>query len=214
MKPAALSFLLMFLSLPAWSAWEDLTPGQKEQVLAGEQVILTQNVGTPWPKVWIYQYIGATPEESAAVFADFNSREDIVEDIIDCTIIRKVAANQFDVECEVFVHKLFDNEIYVVRDVVHQTSNGYYVKWNKIRATTSQGIEGWVTYTPLRRGTLMTYYSYVIPSSGMARAVRRRALNAVSRAADSLTRSTVEMKRSEPAMLQSKVKVLREMLTR
>src|SRR3954466_9247604 len=54
------------------SAINELSAAQLADVQAGKQVLVeVPRAGAPWPELWTYQKLEATPEEAMAVAADY-----------------------------------------------------------------------------------------------------------------------------------------------
>jgi hypothetical protein len=201
----------------------ELTAEQRRVIDAGEQIFVARDSAkTPWPMAWVYQFIDATPEEAAAVFADAERQVDFVPDLKRSRVIGNVGPGVIEVAQEMRVPIVRD-EWWEVRDSVSAHEDGSYrIAWSLIRARTTKSVTGYAHFEPYRNsltgksGTLLTYYSFVVPGSRMASVglIERHALKKL-RDTVRATRDHVERARRHDAeRLAHQVEALRKMLGR
>jgi hypothetical protein len=210
-------------SLHAQTTSGELSEEQRRLIDSGEQIFVTRDSArTPWPRAWVYQFIDASPEEAAAVFADAERQVDYVPDLKRSRVIRNVGPGVIEVAQEMRVPIVRD-EWWEVRDSVSAQEDGSYrIAWSLIRARTTKSVAGYAHFEPYqnsltgRSGTLLTYYSFVFPGSRMARLglIERHALKKL-RETVRATRDHVErIRREEPEVLEKEVEEFRQMLKR
>jgi hypothetical protein len=219
---AAFFLLALTAQAPAQGKGE-LTVAERRTVDRGGQVFRTEQVhGSPWPRAWVYQYIDATPEESAAVFADYALHSTYVPNVSKSVIVRLVDPLTTDVEYVLRLPVVRDEQ-YTVRDRVRALADGagYEVAWTLVRATSVKATAGYARFERYaneergRDGTLMVYHNFVMPGSRLAGIpfVRSRALHQV-RATASAVAAQVERERSgEGGLLARQLRALRAALS-
>src|SRR5882757_85911 len=78
--------------LIANSIVSELNSSQKSQIEEGLQVVVIEDVdGKPWPRIKIYRFINASPEEVAAVFFNFENAKSFVPNIFKSEISNKIS---------------------------------------------------------------------------------------------------------------------------
>ena len=211
---AALMGLLSSGSL-AWAGiYDELTPDQKNKIQAGQQVVVLQEVaGSSWPKAWVYQRMDATPEESAAVFADFELATSYVANLKKAKISKRISKNTFEIDYLLAVPVLSDEE-YTVRDVVTTYDRGaaYQVEWNLVRATSTKASTGYAKFEALGTGTLIAYYNFVVPGAFGSGIVKDRAMRQVRETVDATVKQIEKERTSNRALLDRQIQSLRQML--
>jgi hypothetical protein len=212
---------LFTTGLKAQTIAAELTADQRRLIDAGEHVFVTRDSAkTPWPMAWVYQFIDATPEEAAAVFADAERQVDYVPDLKRSRVVRTIAPGVIEVAQEMRVPIVRD-EWWEVRDSVSAQDDGSYrIAWTLVRARTTKSVTGYAHFEPYhyartgRAGTLLTYHNFVVPGSRMAGIgpIERHALKKLRETARA-TRDHVERQRAhEPELLATQVAALQEML--
>ena len=212
---------LAMLPLEAQTSSAELTADQRRLIDAGEQVFVTRDSArTPWPLAWVYQFINATPEEAAAVFADAERQTDYVPDLKRSRIIRTIGPGVIEVAQEMRV-PIVKDEWWEVRDTVSARDDGSYrIAWTLVRARTTKSVTGYAHFeayhNPLtgRDGTLLTYHNFAVPGSRMAGLglVERHALKKLRETARALRDQVERERRDEPDLLARQLAALREML--
>ncbi len=212
----ALVSCVLFTGIAAATAgiYDGLTPDQKNKIQSGQPVVVMQEaVGSAWPKVWVYQRVSATPEESAAVFADFELASTYVENLKKSKISKRVSKNSFEVDYLLSVPVLSD-EAYTVRDVVSSYDNGssYQVEWNLVRATSTKASTGYAKFEALGTGTLLAYYNFVTPGAFGSGLVKDRAMKQVRDTVAVTVKQIEKEHTSNRELLDRQILVLRGML--
>ncbi len=197
------------------SSWDWLNVFQQNQVRRGEAVVISQKVPRrPWPKVWIFQKVHADPIEAAAVFADFNFHKQFIPLLLKSEVTLRPQKNKAHVSYIMDLPRFLDDEVYTVENTVtgNIKKHIYDISWTKVRASSSKHIEGSVHFEPMGSETLMIYYNYVVPSSGIARIVKRRSMNQVLEAAKALKMQIERERSDQPNRLKRQLSELKEIL--
>ena len=207
--------------LGAQTSSAELTAEQRRLIDAGEQIFVTRDSAkTPWPMAWVYQFIDATPEEAAAVFADAERQVDYVPDLKRSRIIRTIAPGVIEVSQEMRV-PIVKDEWWEVRDTVSARDHGSYrITWTLVRARTTKSVTGYAHFEPYRNtrtgrdGALLTYHNFAVPGSRMAGMgpIERHALKKVRETARALRDQVERERRDERELLATQIAALREML--
>ncbi len=208
---------------PLWAQTSsaELTAEQRGLINAREQVFVTRDSAkTPWPMAWAYQFIDATPEVAAAVFADAERQVDYVPGLKSSRVTRTIAPGVIEVRQEMRV-PIVKDEWWEVRDTVRAHDDGSYrITWTLVRARTTKSVTGYAHFEPYRNaltgrdGTLLTYHNFAVPGSRMAGIgpIERHALKKLRETARAL-RDQVERERSEdPDLLARQLAALKEMV--
>jgi hypothetical protein len=196
-----------------------LTPAQRRTINTGGQVFLTEDVrGSVWPRAWVYQFIDATPEEAAAVFADYALHATYIPNLKKSVIARAIDGATVEVDYTLRLPIVRDEE-YTVRDRVSAAPGGawYRVEWTLVRASSIKGTDGYVRFERYwndklqRGGTLMEYHNFVTPGSrlGGIPFIRARALQQVRAAAAAVVAQVERERNSDPALLARQLRALR-----
>lgn len=194
--------------------YDELSDAQKANLQKGEQVVVAQEVGKPWPKVTIYQRIEATPEESMAVMADCNRHFTFFKNILRSTITQRLNKSTFIVDYTLHLPWPITDEKYTLKDQLSLTQNRstYLLSWTMVRADTTHDIQGNVRFETLSTGSIMAYQNLVVPDSQFATLMKGQAIRAVKDAAQSLAKQIHNEKKKDPHLLQSQINALNEAL--
>jgi hypothetical protein len=210
-----LGFALSLKSVVAAAGiYDGLTPDQKNKVQSGQQVVVTQEAaGSAWPKVWVYQRISSTPEEAAAVFADFELAPSYISNLKKAKISKRVSKNTFEIDYLLSVPVLAD-EAYTVRDVVTSYDQGaaYQVEWNLVRATSTKSSTGYAKFEALGTGTIIAYYNFVVPGAFGSGLVKDRAMRQVRETVDLTVKQVEKLRGSNRSLLDKQIQALRAMV--
>lgn len=211
------AFLIGFSAVTAQAAsiWDELTPAQQTQISNGSQVFVTKNVsGAPWPRAWVYQYVESTAEEAAAVFADYEAATSFAPDLKAAAISARVDPRTIEVTCTIDVPIMGDVH-YTVRNTVSKyTARGaaYRVDWTLVRSNSMKSSEGNIRFESQGTGTLVAYYSWVVPNSVFARAVKKHALAGLRDNVAALVKRIEVERTGEQPLLQQQLAALRAAL--
>ena len=198
---------------------DSLTAEQRSLIDGGGQLFLTEPLpGSPWPRARAFQYIDATPEEAAAVFADYERQTTYIPGVKKSKIARVVDRGTAEVDYTLAVPVLPD-EHYTVRDSVSAdgAGGGYRVDWVLLRASSTKATVGNARFVPHRNertgrdGTLFIYTNFVTPGSRLAGLgfVKARALRQMRETVSAVVRQVEAERRADPALLQRQVAELR-----
>jgi hypothetical protein len=220
-RPGALiAALVIASSLAAQTASLELSAEQRQRIDAGDQVFVTRDSGsTPWPMAWVYQFIDASPEEAAAVFADAERQVDYVPDLKGSRVVRTIAPGVFEVAQELRVPIVRD-EWWEVRDSVSAHEGSYRIAWTLVRARTTKHVTGYAYIEPYRNaltgrdGTLLTYHNFAVPGAGIAGfgPIKRHALRKVRETAQGLRDQVERARAMDSELLARQVAALRDMV--
>jgi hypothetical protein len=176
---------------------DSLSHAEADSVARGSLVVREWPVeGTPWPRVRLYRFIDASPEESAAMLADYEHQKDYIADLKDATIVRRLDAVRTDVHFRYASNVPFVSDIvYVVRETLRRAGAGaYLLEWRLVEGSALTSVEGsarfeaWHNPVTDHDGTLLVYEQFIVPSSSLARLpfVRNKAGRDVRRAVDAI----------------------------
>jgi hypothetical protein len=186
---------------------------------AGAQdIIREQRAGSPWPAVTIVTYVDATPEEAAAIFADYARHVEFIPSTKRSHISR--VHSPADVEVDYIVAlPIVSDEAYTVRDRLSRDSAGFRVDWTLVRASSTKATVGHARFTQAtdpktgRPATRFEYHNFVTPGSRMARMgfIRKRALKEMELTAAAFAKR-FETERANKAAMQARIASLRAAL--
>jgi hypothetical protein len=180
----------------------------------GEPVQVLQALpDSPWPRSTVYQFIEATPEQSAAVLSDYELQSSYTPKVKTSRIIG-THDGETDVEYVISI-PIYPDERSVSRQRVVVNGGEYRVEWHTVVDSASRGsvTKGSATFRPMTNpktgkvGTLMIHDQSVVPASMFARVpmVRNKAIDA-SRDAVAAVRQQVEHEvAKEPAKLRAQI---------
>jgi hypothetical protein len=177
---------------------------------------------SPWPRSTVYQFIDATPEQSAAVLADYALAQEYVPKVKSSRVLHTVNG-ETDVEYVISI-PIYPDERSVSRERVSMVGAEYHVEWHTVIDSVSKGsvTKGHATFRPMtntrtgRPGTLMIHDQSVVPASMFARVpmVRSRAIEASRQTAEAVRRQVEHEVTREPAKLEAQVIRMRGMIKR
>ncbi len=185
----------------------DTLPGAAMDSIAARLTVMRQTSveQSSWPRVLIYRFIDASPEESTAMFADYEHQAAYIRDLVEAKIRRRLDSSR----TEVFFRyssgiRLLPTTTYTVMErLARADSNMYVVSWTLVSGSKLRNIQGsarffgWTNPVSGRAGTLLVYEQFVVPSfmgDGLG-FVRARALNGVRDAVDAIA-AEVERERA------------------
>jgi hypothetical protein len=194
------------------------------EVGQGHVVVVERDVeGTPWPRVRLYRFIDAAPEQSAAMFADYEHQRDYNADLKEATIARRLDSARAEVFYRYASNVAFVSDVtYTVLDRISRDSTGgYLIEWRLVSGSKVKHVEGSARFAPWtnpvtgQRGTLLTYDSYVVPDFRFASLglVRAKAIAAMSRAVDAIAVEVQRERAADPTRLERQVAALRATLS-
>lgn len=200
-----------------------LTPEQVERVERGEAVqVLQAQADSPWPRSTVYQFIEATPEQSAAVLADYALQQSYIPRLNTSRVLR-TADGETDVEYVISI-PIYPDERSVSRQRLTRSAAEYRLEWHTVADSVSKGsvTKGSATFRPMtnsrtgKTGTLMIHDQSVVPASMFARVpmVRNRAIETSRQTAEAIRKQVEHELAKEPAQLQAQVTRLRAMIVR
>jgi hypothetical protein len=200
-----------------------LNAEQLERVERGEAVQVLQEVpDSPWPRSTVYQFIEATPEQSAAVLADYALQQSYIPRLNRSRILRTVNG-ETDVEYVVSI-PIYPDERSVSRQRVTQSGAEFRIEWHTVVDSTTKGsvTKGSATFRAMtnsrsgKTGTLMIHDQSVVPASMFARVpmVRNRAIETSRQTAGAIRKQVEQELTREPSLLQAQVARMRAMIVR
>lgn len=214
-------FLALVLGMSVTHAfagvWETLTREQQDLLKKGKQFSVTEEVpGSAWPKIWVYQPVIATPEESIAVFWDASLHKEYIPNCLKSKITNVLSAT------EVWVDYLLDlplvaDEAYTVQDRLsaYDDNKSFKIAWEFVRpSANTQWAEGYALFEPMPgyQATVMVYHNFAIPKSAIADLLRGQAMKQVKETATAVANQVRLEKTDYPALLKKQLMVLREAL--
>lgn len=202
-----------------------LTAAEAAEVGQGHVVVVERDVeGTPWPRVRLYRFIDAAPEQSAAMFADYEHQRDYNADLKESTVARRLDSARAEVLYRYASNVAFVTDVtYTVLDRISRDSTGSYaIEWRLVSGSKVKHVEGsarfasWTNPVTGQRGTLLTYDNYVVPSFRFASLgfVRAKAIAAMSHAVDAIAMEVQRERTADSPRLERQVAALRSALSR
>lgn len=195
---------------PAASRTEpQLTAAQRDSINRGDLVLITERRPTSaWPAVTIYAYIETSPERAAAVFTNYEQHVEYMPQLLRSKISRVVDRATVEVDYRVVVPVLKDEEYTVRNHLTRPESAAYRVAWEMQRATSTKATVGHALFTPYvngrtgKSGTLLEYYNFVTPGSGLAGLpfVRSRSIRQISETVRAIARQAEKESGRESSM--------------
>lgn len=198
-----------------------LTGAEVQLIDRGQQVLSQEKIATSaWPRVSVYQFIHAKPEEAAAVFVDYERHASFIPGLDKSVISKRVSPSVAEVDYVLAV-PLYADEDYTVRDSLSadSTRTRFRIDWTMVRARSTKQIVGSATFEPHRNartgedGTLVSYVNLVSPGQFLAGPFRGRALGQVRETVTALARQVETQRSSDRVLLASQVAALREALS-
>lgn len=192
--------------------YDELTAEQQRAVQNGEQVFLTEEVpGATWPKVTIYQRIEAAPEESAAVFADYELQSSYVPKLKKSKIRSRVDKTTTLVDYVLDLPWPLSDENYTLQNKVSRYDGvaSFRVDWSLVRADTTRASVGSVQFERLGGVAIVRYYSFIAPCPVRGPWITDYALSQMRSAAAAIVEQVETEKRVDPARLDRQLDALR-----
>jgi hypothetical protein len=202
----------------------ELTAEQSANVERGRQVVLTHDEpSSPWPRMHVYQFIDATPEEAAAVFTDYERHSTYIPNLRESRISYR--ADELTAEVDYVLRvPLAPDERYTVRDRLSIPDDGesYLVTWTLVRASSTRATDGSVRFERYwneqlnSAGTLMVYSNFVTPGSRLARLpfVRGKAMAQMRDTAGAIAAQVERQRAGDRTLLERQLAVLRQRQSR
>jgi hypothetical protein len=199
--------------LVAESVLSELNASQKGSIKAGDQVVVIENVeGNAWPRVKIYRFINAAPEEVAAVFFDFEEAKSFVPNVFKSEISNRVSPCVMEVDYGLDV-PIFPDEFYTVRNSLRLVDeNSYRFDWKLLRAVMTKDSVGNFRIEPWDGKALICYQNMVTPSSNIAVLLRSRAIEQMKETTKALAAHIEKERATNPSGLKRQIATLRSAL--
>ena len=202
---------------------ETLTSAEWTAVAQGDVVLHRWPVANgPWPHLRLYRFIDASPEQSVAMFADYEHQTAYNADLKQATAGRRLDSARTEVFYRYASNVPMVSDVtYTVLDQIHREANDTYViTWHLISGSKVRSTDGSARFVPwrnpatAREGTLLTYDNLVVPdfvgaSFGF---VRDKAVAAMRDAVDAIAVETVRERTSDRPLLDRQVTALRAAL--
>jgi hypothetical protein len=202
---------------------DTLTPAEWIAV-AQEKVVLHQwpVADRPWPHLRLYRFIDATPEQSAAMFADYEHQTAYNVDLKQATAGRRLDSARTEVFYRYASNVPMVSDVtYTVLDQIRREPNdAYVITWRLVSGSKVRTTDGSARFSPYRNpatgqvGTLLIYDNLVVPdffgaSLGL---VRDKAIAAMRDAVDAIAMETARERTSDRPLLDRQVAALRAAL--
>ncbi len=200
--------------LVAGSILSELNASQKNQMKGGEeQVVVIENIdGKAWPRIKIYRFINASPEQVAAVFFDFENAKSFVPNLFKSEVSNRVSSCTMDVDYGLNV-PIFPDEFYTVRNSLRALDEtSYCFDWQLIRAVLTKDSVGSFRVEPWDDKSLVCYQNLVTPASNIAVLLRGRAIEQMKETTKALAAQIEKEKASNPSGLKRQIAALRAAL--
>jgi hypothetical protein len=222
----SIAFVALLVVLPrvAEAQWPNqLTAADSARIEEGQVLVLERDVtNAPWPRVRLYRFIDATPEQSAAMLTDYEHQPMYSHDLKEARVVQKLGSARTHVFFRYAsnVPLISDVTYTVFHRIRHDTTDVYRVEWSLIEGSKVKYIEGsarfspWVKSMSANGGTLLTYDNFVIPAfplAGLAFA-RRKGMDAMRDAVNAIAVEVARERRDSPTLLDRQVNALRAAL--
>jgi len=208
-------WVLLLVSTQAFAgAYDELKPADQARVQKGEQVTILVNTNeSAWPKMYIYERVEATPEEAAAVYADFELQASYMPRMTRSQITRVVDNARYEVAFDLEFSS--GPESYTTANHIgnYDAKQSYRVDWTFVEGEAMRNIEGHARFEPLGTGTLVAYYSYVIPKSAFAGWVKDKAIAQIKGGAHAVVLQVGKERTSQPELLERQKQFLQNAVT-
>jgi hypothetical protein len=196
----------------AGGALDELKPADQTKVKNGEQVTITQpGPGSSWPQITVFQRLDATPEESVAVFSDYDRESEYVTDMVYSKISKRIDRASCEVGYTTITHFfLHPKESYTTRDTlsVYDRGASYRMDWKLVSANKIKDVVGNARFESLGTGTLVTYYSFITPPS-LAGGESGRAISSIQQVVQKTSDRIHFLRTNNQALLQEEIAALR-----
>ena len=200
-----------------------LTAEQLAQVERGEPVQVLQTLpDSPWPRSTVYQFIEATPEQSAAVLSDYALQSSYIPKVKTSKVLF-TRNGETDVQYVLSI-PIYPDEHSVSRQRVTVSGSEYRVEWHTVVDSAAKGsvTTGSATFRPWsnsrtgKTGTLMIHDQSVVPASMFARVpmVRNKAIEASRDAAAAIRKQIEHEVLKDSSRLQDQITRMHAMLGR
>ena len=191
-----------------------LNAAQLQQFERGEPVQVLQPLpDSPWPRSTVYQFIEASPEQSAAVLADYELQSSYVPKVKASRIL-STRNGETDVQYVISI-PVFPDERSVSRQHVVVSGTEFRVEWHTVVDSMNKGsvTKGSATFRPMtnqktgKAGTLMIHDQTVVPASMFARVpmVRNKAIDASRETAAAIRKQVEHEVTQDPAKRAAQV---------
>jgi hypothetical protein len=208
-------------------AFQELNADEQKLLANGTPVVnFKDDPSSAWPKAYLYYYVKATPEEAAAVFADYVRHQGFFPDCKESTIVKRVDRATTEVRYTVklpWVPWPFNTETYTVYDKLSaydiandpeaDSGRSYRIDWTlKEETGKTKSLEGNIRFEPFEKGTLLAYYNFAIPNSVLAGGFVGTAKEKVQGVVAAIAAQIEEQAMSDRGLLEEQVKKLRDAL--
>ena len=216
--------LSLALTAPVGAQWPaTLSLSEVAEVSQGRVVVLQRDVeGAPWPRVRLYRFIDASPEQSLAMLADYEHQRTYIADLKEARIERQLDSGRTEVFYRYASNVPFVSDVtYTVLDRLRRHPDGSYsLDWILRSGQRVKHTEGTARFSPWtnpatgRVGTLLTYDNYVVPDFPFASRgfVRSKAISAMRDAVDAIAAEVERETTKDRALLERQVASLRAVL--
>lgn len=237
--PRCSAVVPLLVALAAWGApahgqsacapaTSGLDSSARARLDADGTLLVTERVpDSPWPRVIVYRFIDATPEEAVAVFADYARHASYMPNLA-YSRVHVIDDTTADVDYQLRV-PLLPDERYTVRDRLRrytvpgmqaESATSYQVTWSLVRASSTRAADGDARFEPCasrrlaRRGTLLIHRNLVVPGFRLASLgfIRARAIAQARATADAIAAEVERERNQDAALLGREVAALRAAL--
>ena len=172
LRTAIVSVLTLAVTQSVFAGgFDELNSAQQKIVLKGGEVMIRRpSTEGPWPSFHAYLAVNATPEETAAVFTDFNMQKEYFKNVTASQVVAQ-RGNVFQIRYTLnlpisdLLPGVNVQEKTLVEDVVtYQSATlSYRADWNLREGDYTEKSVGSVSFEPLGSGTLVVYRSFIVP---------------------------------------------------
>jgi hypothetical protein len=196
-------------------ALEELSVSDQEKVKNEQQVAVFHPIpGEVWPKAMIYQYVKSTPEEAAAVFADYARHCSFFPDCKEVKVVGQ-SGRTSEVKYKISLPFPLISETYTVFDTLstYDNSTSYQINW-KLKEETSKTKRsvGSIRFEVLGQGTLIAYTSMITPNIPGAGLFIGQAKDKVQAIVSATTLQIVKERTHQRDLLDTQIQAMRAIL--
>jgi hypothetical protein len=222
-----LAMLAVIAQRAAAQGTDTMTAAEVTDVSGGRVAVRQWPIeSAPWPRVRLFRFINATPEQSVAMLADYAHQRDYNADLDVAQVVKYRDSARTEVYFSYRPKKVLGFSLpritYTVLDQIHREPNDTYaISWHLLSGSNVKSIQGSARFSPWtnpatgQAGTLLTYDQFVWPDVVGASLffVRRKAVGEMVKAINAIASETERERLSDKSGLDKQIAELRRALT-
>lgn len=194
--------------------WDGLSTRQKEVLLAGEPLLLEEEVpGNPWPRYIVYQITEGSPQQAAAIFWDLRLDPKYIPNCLSANIVNKPAPHIVEGEYTLKMPLFLPDEVYLSRNTLRRHNSGdYEISWIVQHSRYTKSARGNIRLQERDGKTLIRYSNLVEPGSRIAGILKNSAGNQVVASVKALGAQVARETARPKELLENQIRVVEEAL--